>query len=105
MKTAKNDKASSRHIQLPLRFSKADPGAFIRMQHDTLLQINRMIETISDLLENAHARDDIRNTALVELQKIKKAIELDKPGSPISKQRKIAEEALEKTQDIVFSQS
>jgi len=78
---------------------------FTRFQHDTLLQINRMIETISGLLENAHARDEVRNMALVELQKIKKAIEIERPGGLISKQREIAEEAFEKAQDIVFSQS
>jgi DNA gyrase/topoisomerase IV subunit A len=78
---------------------------FALLQHDTLLQINRMIETISELLENVHARDEVRNMALVELQKIKKAIELDRHGRLISKQREIAEEAFEKAQDIVFSQS
>ncbi len=78
---------------------------FTRLQQDTLLQINRMIETISGLLENVHARDEVRNMALVELQKIKKAIALDRPDSLISKQREIAEEAFEKAQDIVFSQS
>jgi hypothetical protein len=75
------------------------------LQNDTLLQINRMIETISELLENVHAKDEVRNMALIELQKIKKAIELDRPGSLISKQREIAEEAFEKAQDIVFAQS
>lgn len=78
---------------------------FTLLQHDTLLQINRMIETISELLENVHAKDEVRNMALVELQKIKKAIEFDRPGSLISKQREIAEEAFEKAQDIVFSKS
>jgi len=78
---------------------------FTLLQHDTLLQINRMIETISELLENVHARDEIRNMALVELQKIKKAIEIERPNSLISKQREIAEEAFEKAQEIVFSQS
>ncbi|MBI5590179.1 MAG: hypothetical protein HY881_06815 [Deltaproteobacteria bacterium] len=78
---------------------------FNMLQRDTLLQINRMIETISGLLENVHARDAVRNTALVELQKIKKAIELDRPGGLISKQREIAEQAFEKAQDIVLSQS
>ena len=78
---------------------------FALLQHDTLLQINRMIETISELLENVHARDEVRNMALVELQKIKKAIELDRPGSFISKQRENAEEAFEKAHDIVFFQS
>jgi len=78
---------------------------FTRLQHDTLLQINRMIETISELLENVHARDAVRNMALVELQKIKKAIERDKPGSLIFKQREIAEEVFEKAQDIVLFQS
>jgi hypothetical protein len=78
---------------------------FTLLQHDTLLQINRMIETISELLENVHAKDEVRNMALVELQKIKKVIEFDRPDSLISKQREIAEEAFEKAQDIVFSQS
>jgi hypothetical protein len=75
------------------------------LQHDTLLQINRMIETISELLENVHARDEVRNMALVELQKIRNVIEMDRPGNLIFKQREIAEEAFEKAQDIVFSQS
>jgi hypothetical protein len=75
------------------------------LEHDTLLQINRMIETISGMLENVHARDEIRNMALVELQKIKKAIALDKPCGLISRQREMAEEAYEKSQDIVFSRS
>ena len=78
---------------------------FTLLQHETLLQINQMIETISELLEKNHARDEIRNMALVELQKIKKAIELDRPGGLISRQREIAEEAFEKAQDIVFSQT
>lgn len=56
---------------------------FILLQHDTSLQINRMIETISGLLENVHARDEVRKVAMVELQKIKKAIELDKPLTQI----------------------
>ena len=55
---------------------------FSRLQHDTLLQINRMIETISELLENVHARDDIRNMALVELQKIKNAIAVRQAWQP-----------------------
>ena len=78
---------------------------FTLLQRETLLQINRMIETISELLDNVRAKDELRNLALVELQKIKKAIESDRPGSFISKQREIAEEAFEKAQDIVFSQS
>jgi hypothetical protein len=78
---------------------------FTLLQHDTLSQINRMIETISGLLETVHARDEVRNMALVELQIIKKAIELDRPCGLISRQREIAEEAYEKAQDIVFSQS
>jgi hypothetical protein len=64
-----------------------------------------MIETISELLENVHARDEVRNMALVELQKIRNVIETDSPGDLIFKQREIAEEAFEKAQDIVFSQS
>jgi hypothetical protein len=78
---------------------------FNRLQQDTLLQINRMIETISELLENVHARDEVRNMALVELQKIRNVIETDSPGDLIFKQREIAEEAFEKAQDIVLSQS
>jgi len=78
---------------------------FTLLQHDTLLQINRMIETISELLENVHARIEVRNIALVELQKIKKAIEIDRPCSLISKHLEIAEEAFEKAQDIVFLQN
>jgi hypothetical protein len=78
---------------------------FNLLQHDTLLQINRMIETISGLLENVHARDELRNMALVELQKIRNVIEMNNPGNLIFKQREIAEEAFEKAQDIVFSQS
>jgi len=78
---------------------------FNRLQQETLLQINRMIETISELLENVHARDEVRNMALVELQKIRNVIETDSPGDLIFKQREIAEEAFEKAQDIVFSQS
>ena len=130
MKMANDDKVSSRHLQLPLAFSKPDPGDLKRVSAfsgdrpaseppvslskvfrrfsgpcDTLLQINRMIETISGLLEKVHARDDIRNMALVELQTIRKAIEAERPGGLISKQRKIAEEAFEKAQDIVFSRS
>jgi len=76
-----------------------------RLQHDSLSQISRMIETISDLLDSVHARDEVRNTALVELQKIRNVIEMDKPGELIFKQREIAEEAFEKAQDIVFSRS
>jgi hypothetical protein len=64
-----------------------------------------MIETISGLLENVHARDEVRNMALVELQKIRNVIEMDNPGNLIFKQREIAEEAFERAQDIVFSQS
>jgi hypothetical protein len=78
---------------------------FNRIQHDMLLQITRMIETISELLDNAHARDEVRNMALVELQKIRNIIETDKPGNLIFKQLEIAEEAFEKAQDIVFSRS
>jgi len=78
---------------------------FNLLQHDTLLQINRMIETISGLLENVHARDEVRNMALVELQKIRNVIEMDNPGNLIFKQREIAGEAFERAQDIVFSQS
>ncbi len=78
---------------------------FNRLQHDSLLQISRMIETISDLLDNIHARDEVRNMALVELQKIRNVIKMDRPGDLIYKRRKIAEEAFEKAQDIVFSQS
>lgn len=73
------------------------------LQHDTLLQIDRMIEAISQLLEESHARSDLRNVALVDLQKIKKAITLNKPDSHIFKQREIAEEAFEKAQDVVLS--
>jgi hypothetical protein len=78
---------------------------FNRLQYDSLFQINRMIETISELLDNVHARDEVRNMALVELQKIRNVIETDRPGNLIFKQREIAEEAFEKAQDIVFSQS
>ena len=74
------------------------------LQHETLLQINRMIETISGLLDNVHAQSAVRNTALVELQKIKQAIEHGSPDSLISRHLEIAEEAFEKAQDIVFSQ-
>jgi hypothetical protein len=78
---------------------------FNQIQHDMLLQITRMIETISELLDNVHARDEVRNMALVELQKIRNIIETDKPGNLIFKQLEIAEEAFEKAQDIVFSRS
>jgi hypothetical protein len=64
-----------------------------------------MIKTISQLLEKVHARSDVRNMALVELQKIKKAIAIDMPNSHIFKQREIAEEAFEKAPDIVMSHS
>jgi hypothetical protein len=64
-----------------------------------------MIETISGSLKNVHARDEIRNKALFELQKIKKAIESEKPNSLIFKHWEIAEEAFENAQDIVLSQS
>jgi hypothetical protein len=64
-----------------------------------------MIETISELLENVHARDEVRNMALVELQKIRNVIETDSPGDLIIKQREIAEEAFEKAQAIVITQS
>lgn len=76
---------------------------YAAVQQEILLEINRMIETISDLLNSTHARDEIRNMALVELQTIKKAIEIDPPGSQLSRQREIAEEAFEKAQDIVLS--
>ncbi len=75
------------------------------LQQDTLQEINRMIEDISTLLENAHARDEVRNTALVELQKIRKVIETENPGSRIFKHLEFAEEAFEKAQDIVLSRS
>ena len=79
---------------------------FNRLQHDSLLQINRMIETISEMLENVHARDEVRNMALVELQKIKKAIEMRQARTALfPNSSEIAEEAFEKAQDIVFSQS
>jgi hypothetical protein len=78
---------------------------FNLLQQDTLVQINRMIETISELLENVHARGAVRNMALVELQKIRNVIEMDSSGSRIFKLRQIAEEAFEKSQDIVLSQS
>ena len=75
------------------------------LQDDTLSQIEGMIKTISQLLEKVHARSDVRNMALVELQKIKKAIAIDMPNSHIFKQREIAEEAFEKAPDIVMSHS
>jgi hypothetical protein len=105
----------SGHLQLPLDFNKTDAGDLKRRiaripqkrlksrEHDTLLQINRMIETISELLENIHARDDARNMALAELQKIKRAIACDKPGGMLSKQRESAEEAFENAQDFVLT--
>jgi hypothetical protein len=85
-------------------YNRIHDEKFALLQQDTLLEINRMIETISGLLETAHARDEVRNMALVELQKIRKAIELNRPCDLISKQREMAEEAFEKAQDIVFSQ-
>ncbi len=88
MKMANDNKTFPRHLQLPLGFDKTDPGDL--KQQDTLLHINRMIETISELLDNVRARDEVKNMALVELQKIKKAIEFDRPGSHIPKQREIA---------------
>jgi len=78
---------------------------YARLQQDTLLQIDQMIETISQLLENVHARNEVRNMALVELQKIRKAIKIDKPDIQIFKKREIAEEAFEKAQDIVLTHS
>jgi hypothetical protein len=91
MKKEINDKVFSPHLQLPLGFGKTDPGDIKRVQRDSLLQINRMIETISGLLENVHARDEVRNMALVELQRISKSIACDKPGSHIFKHREISE--------------
>jgi len=78
---------------------------FTLLQRDMLLKIDQMIETISGSLENVHARYDVRNKALFELQKIKKAIESERPNSLIFKHWEIAEEAFENAQDIVLSQS
>ena len=78
---------------------------FTLLQRDMLLKIDRMIETISGSLKNVHARDEVRNKALFELQKIKKAIESEKPNSLIFKHWEIAEEAFENAQNLVLSQS
>ncbi len=62
-----------------------------------------MIETIVRMLNTAQASNEVRNAALIDLQKIRRVVEKDRPGSPTLKQRDRVEEAFEKAQDIVLS--
>lgn len=74
-----------------------------RIQQETIERIDGMIATIVHMLNEAQAPRETRNVALVDLQKIRRAVDTSKPDDHILKQRDMAEEAFEKAQDFVLS--
>ena len=76
---------------------------FARMQQETIQRIDGMIETIVSMLNTAQAPNEVRNAALVDLQKIRRAVDKEMPDSHILKQRDMVEEVFEKAQDIALS--
>ena len=75
---------------------------FTLLQHDTLLQINRMIETISELLENVHARTRSETWRWLNCRKSRRPLRSTGPAVSFPNSGKLPKKPLKRHRILCF---